>query len=583
MAGECIEKIACTKSCGSSDGMQVYLEDGRYSAYCFVCGHYDRDPYKDGQPASKPTGGYKKSMSDFEKLQQVCMYPQADLSDRGIIPAVAGYYQVKMDPSNQRHYYPYFKGQDFKGFKERVKATKEFFAVGDQKNVDLFGQTQAASAQNFKLVIVEGEMDCLAAFQMLWEYQQKKSEYKDQLPSVVSLAHGASSVRKDLVDQEDFLSRFKEIVLAFDQDKAGQEALEEAIDLLPMEKVRVARFSEKDANAMLLKGKAKEFCQEILFKAQPYKPVTVKGVKEAFEQAIEMPTYGSSLPWPTLNKLTQGVKPGDMIGVAAGVGIGKSSVWHKFMSHHIFVNHEKVGVCFLEEDAGDTLKNLATHEARKRFMNAEGGFTQEDLTSAVAKMDGWVFLYEHNYQTLRDIEPWDSVKQAIRHMVLVEGCKHIVVDPLTALVAQMTSSEANDALNRIMAEMEALSKILGFTFYYGAHLNPPKTGASHEEGGRVFLSQLTGSRAMIKWSHTILGLERNTQAETKDERNTTTVRLLKGRKLGNLDKFLVYYDDKTGSFDEVSGPETYTPPPTGAGNTPQTPGLTVPNIGGYKQ
>lgn len=571
-----VEKISCTKPCGSSDGMQVYLNaDGTHSAYCWVCGHYDRDPYHTNTTTKQNTR--VEPVSNYLTPEQVHAYGYADLSDRGIAPAIVQHFMVKQDPGATSHFYPYFNGSVFSGYKQRVKASKEFYSVGNTKQVDLFGQAQALAAQSHRLIIVEGELDCLAAFQMLWEYQQRSAEYKDRLPSVVSLGHGASGVQKDFAEQDELFSRFKEIVLCFDNDKAGREAVELAVNVLPLEKIKVAKLSSKDANQMLLDGKAKEFCQEVLFKAAQWRPSTIKSVSEAFEAATEMPTYGASTPFPSLTELTQGVHDGDMIGVAGGVGCGKSTLWHKWMSHNVHTNHEKVGLCFLEEDIGDTLKNLATHEAQKRFISAKGKFTQEELRNAVRKLDGLVYLFEHDYHALRSDNPWDSVKAAIRHMVLVEGCKHIVVDPLTALVAQLTSSEANDALNAIMSEMEALTKMLKFTFYYGAHLNPPKTGPSHEEGGRVYLSQLTGSRAMIKWSQIILGLERNTQAEIKQERNTTTVRLLKGRKLGQLGKFQAYFDDETGVFAEVAHqePAAYSM----STSVPSTPGLSnvIPN------
>lgn len=558
-----IEKIACTKPCGSSDAMQTYLNgDGSRTGYCHVCGHYDGNPYGDSSLhkhtyPEESTTSYSKDKG--ESLSTIHAYGQADGSDRGILPMTIQYFGIKQDPHRRFSYYPYFKGQEFKGYKKRVKESKEFYTVGNQKDVDLFGQAQAISAQNHKLIITEGEEDAMAAFQMLWVYQQKSIEYKDQLPSVVSLPHGAGSALKDLAGKDEFFKRFKTIVLAFDQDEAGQKATQDALDVLPMDKVLVAKLSEKDSNDMLLKGKDKEFCQEILFKASPWVPSTVLSVEDAFEDAISMPTMGLSWPWVSLTEATEGLKDCDLTGVAAGVGIGKTTFWHKVISHIIQVHNEPAGLCFLEEDPGDTLKNLATHNVNKRFISAKGNFTQDELRNAVSEIRGRVFMFKHDHKTLQSVDPWDSVKSTIKYMVLVKGCKHIVVDPLTALVAHLSSSEANDKLNSVMAEVEGMAKVLNFKFYYGAHLNAPKDGKSHEEGGRVKLSQLTGSKAMIKWSHNIIGLERNTQADTAEERNTTTVRMLKARKLGKLIDFPVYYDENTGSFNEVARrePATY--------------------------
>jgi hypothetical protein len=55
---------------------------------------------------------------------------------------------------------------------------------------------------------------------------------------------------------------------------------------------------------------------------------------------------------------------------------------------------------------------------------------------------------------------------------------------------------------------------------------------------------------MIKWSHYIIGLERNTQAEDIDERNTMTCRILKDREHGNTGHFTIKYNRETGEFIE---------------------------------
>ena len=101
--------------------------------------------------------------------------------------------------------------------------------------------------------------------------------------------------------------------------------------------------------------------------------------------------------------------------------------------------------------------------------------------------------------------------------------------------------------------MASLTQELDITIFYSSHLNPPPRGAkSHEEGGAVKESQLTGSRAMIRWSHYIYGLQRNKHANNEDgsppdykERNTTKFVLLKDREYGNTGHFNIEYDVDT--------------------------------------
>jgi twinkle protein len=123
---------------------------------------------------------------------------------------------------------------------------------------------------------------------------------------------------------------------------------------------------------------------------------------------------------------------------------------------------------------------------------------------------------------------------------------------MTSLVSHVGTSEANELLNTIMGEIASMVEELDFNFIYYSHLNPPKTGPSHERGGKVHENQLTGSRAMIKWSHYIIGLERNKDPDLPEyERNTTTVVLLKDREFGNVGKFRIFYDKETGDLVEM--------------------------------
>ena len=104
----------------------------------------------------------------------------------------------------------------------------------------------------------------------------------------------------------------------------------------------------------------------------------------------------------------------------------------------------------------------------------------------------------------------------------------------------------------MMEEMASLTQELDLTIFYSSHLNPPPRGVkSHEEGGEVKESQLYGSRAMIRWSHYIFGLQRNKHAKLEDgsadykERNKTKFVLLKDREYGNTGHFNISYDPET--------------------------------------
>jgi twinkle protein len=106
-----------------------------------------------------------------------------------------------------------------------------------------------------------------------------------------------------------------------------------------------------------------------------------------------------------------------------------------------------------------------------------------------------------------------------------------------------------------MAEVAGLAKELDIWIMLVSHLNPPKSGASHELGGKTEQSQFTGSRAIMRWSYTMIGIERNTQHEDPEERNKGLIRVLKDRFSGSATGKTIgfYYDKDTGLVHETSG------------------------------
>src|SRR3546814_14990594 len=81
-------------------------------------------------------------------------------------------------------------------------------------------------------------------------------------------------------------------------------------------------------------------------------------------------------------------------------------------------------------------------------------------------------------------------------------------------------------------EIALLAKELEFTAYLFAHLNAPKTGEPHERGGEVLSTRFTGSRAMMRACHLMIGLEGNKDPELPDrERNVRKLKIREYRKL----------------------------------------------------
>ena len=85
-----------------------------------------------------------------------------------------------------------------------------------------------------------------------------------------------------------------------------------------------------------------------------------------------------------------------------------------------------------------------------------------------------------------------------------------------------------------------------------SHLRRPMGDNGHENGKEVTLSHLRGSASIAHLSDSVIALERNQQADNDFEANTTTIRVLKNRYVGDTGVAChLHYDTTTGRMSEV--------------------------------
>lgn len=487
-------------------------------------------------------GYIEKNGEEMKDLPIESFLSFSSLKDRKIREDTCKFYGVKVSFNEtngeiEQHYYPVTKKGVITGYKIR-KLPKQFFSNGDTKGtIELFGQ-YVASKGGKKVLITGGELDALSAFQMLLD------KYPNFTPAVVSLPKGENT--SSIKDNMDFLLSFEEIIIYTDMDEPGRKAADDIAKLIGP-KVKILSTSEKDASDMLVKGKQAEFINAF-FSAKEYKPKGFVTVEDVFDKATAMPVWGKSWPWPTMTKLTYGRRLGEGIYFGAGVKVGKSEAVNQIAHHITQVEGGKIALFKLEEEPAMTVRKIAGKIMHKQFHVPDGPFTQEELIEGVNRVKGCVELYNSYGST-----SWDELKAAIRYAVVSEGCKDIVIDPLTRLTVGMDPSQANTELERIADEISKMAKDLGFFYMFFCHLKAPQTGKPHEEGGKVHSNQFTGSRAMMRACYYMVGIERDKTLEDEVERNTSTFVLLEDRAFGNSGSFPVYYNRETGDYLEPVG------------------------------
>lgn len=556
MSGVCIEKIECHK-CGGSNLQVFQQEDGSYDGYCYSqCGFID-NPYSEKPEGYKPKPVHRKSPEEVKKeLLAIKECPYVELPSRKLKSSTLRHFGVKVGLSRsdgstpELAYFPYRHKGKLQSVKAKLLSPKKMWWIGSKVDVEPFGWKQALDSGSNRLMITEGEWDAMALAQVLAELE-KNPEYKGKFPAVISIPDGAASAERYISNWlTEFRRNFRQIVFVPDQDDAGIAAAKAIAKLDPS--IKIANIDGKDPNQMLIDGRKKALRNAVIFNAETSDTGGVVTVEDVLEDALKMPEWGLSYPWPTLTKMTYGYRRGEILGLGAGTGIGKTSWALELQSHIVNTHGLPVGVFMLEQHPGRTLKAIAGKFVGIPFHRPDAEFTQEQLREAILDLKGKVYLYKRD----REIT-WERIEPAIRFMHSNYGVKDFFIDNMTSFTAAVKgSSEINDMLNRTMDAMAALAIELDITIFYFSHLNPPESGPPHELGGRVHERQFTGSRAMQRYSQYLCGLERNKDhALSMEERNVVTFVLLKDREFGENGQFKMYYDKNKDQMREVSESE----------------------------
>lgn len=442
------------------------------------------------------------------------------------------------------HYYPYYRDGNLSGYKARLIENKAMWSVGDQKDVDLFGWQQAIAAGGKKLFITEGELDAVSLYQIFKDHNAG-GKYADFEPAVVSLPHGAGSAARDLTRHiKSIREHFKEVVLVFDMDDAGKKAVESVMLVIP--DATVAALPAKDVNQCLLDGRSKACYNAIQFNSSKPKNSRIVSGNDLHESAKEVAQFGVSWPWRHITEATRGIRLGETIYIGAGQKQGKSEVVNTLAAHFIREHGWKVFLAKPEESNKKTYKLVAGKLTGKFFHDPTKPFDMDAYEQAGQVLQDHLFmlnLYQHM--------GWETLKADIREAAL-DGCKAIIIDPITNLTNGMNAADANTRLQEIAQELSAMALDLNVVIFIFCHLRNPDGGLPHERGGEVLSSQFAGSRAMARSCNLMLGLEGNRSPElSKEERNLRTLVLLEDREYGEVGRYRLYWDDSTGLFNEL--------------------------------
>lgn len=502
-----------SKECGSHDARQIY-EDG--TSFCFSCQSFF--PKQEGevieQQNQKAPNFFKPKIS----VEEIKELPARGFKERKITKNVTEFFDVKVSYSDSgeidTHYYPY---DNNKSYKIR-KLPKDFSWLN--KSNGLFGQSKFNGGGK-RLIITEGEIDALSIA------QASLDKYSKIYP-VVGMSSAVMS--KSLLENREWIRSFNEVVLCLDSDEAGQKATEEAIKIIGIDKVKIAKLPCKDPNEVLVKFDSNRLLQ-CVFDAAPYVPAGIIN-KDALWEALQSYNSIESVPYPGcldgVNSKLKGMRPGEIALFISGTGSGKSTVLREIMLHLLENTKDKIGVISLEEAPAETARKLAGMVLQKNPAKEE--IPLDELKIGFDKVfgDDRVVLLDHQ-GSIND----SSIVDQLEYMCLI-GCKYLFIDHITILVSEgVENLTGNEAQDKVMNDLLRLVKRHPVWIGLVSHLRKaPGGGKSFEEGKLPSIDDIRGSGSIKQISFDIISFARNLTADHEVERNTIKMRILKSRHTG---------------------------------------------------
>ena len=318
------------------------------------------------------------------------------------------------------------------------------------------------------LTIVEGECDVIA----LASVGIKAVSCPNGAPAKVS--QNRVSPEEDnkfsyIWEERERLERCKRVILATDNDQAGEALAEEIARRVGRAKCWRVKFPEgtKDANDAVDKLGADETRR--LFDNP--EPVPLSGVYGASEYLNDIKDIyanghgrGASTGFPAIDELFT-IAEGQLSIVTGMPSSGKSEFIDQIMVNLAQRESWKFAVCSFENPPHMHIAKLAEKVTGKPFYDGLGPrMTEEELEEAI------VFINEHFvFLESKDggMSTIDSVIERTKQAVMRLGVRGLIIDPYNYI--EQSGSEEHNSISHMLSRITAFAKAHGIHVWFVAH------------------------------------------------------------------------------------------------------------------
>lgn len=411
---------------------------------------------------------------------------------------------------------------------------KQFRGVGYTgiEGTEFLGKSYSPNVKD-TLIIVGGEIDLITTIGAM---QDIMARYKAHSINVVSVVSGEQSLSECIKNDYDWVVAHKKIILAMDNDQAGQDAIDEALKILPTEQCYAANFGNyKDPNSYGLE--LDQLKSDIYWNVQPYDDFGYVGADELFDEGLRV-LMQDKIPLPDfLHDLkpffTDGaIGLGEWVNIIAGTSTGKSTIidawkdaWIDLSPYKQAVNSfeassGRYGIKEVSAMAGRNISHIVGKENRIDFYKS----LREQYMNRVIGEDGRPkFFFVSSIP-----KSIDQFKKMLLRMVKVEGVGVVWIDPALSLKAMCPTFKEFDDLLTWMDQVIRLEHNTTIITVQHTRKNL-SSGKNASQGGELSEEDGEGTRMLISLATVNIGIERDKESENNVERNTTKISLFKNR------------------------------------------------------
>jgi len=373
------------------------------------------------------------------------------------------------------------------------------------------------------LIICEGEYDCMA----LHQYGIK---------AVTSIPSGAGNF--DWVENEwDYIDKFRQIVICFDDDPAGETKARELVAKIGSWKCKGVIFPFKDANECLINNVSKEAMVECIESAHDFSPAMLSTpsafadeIKEVFSNPDKL--NGTKTAWPKLTKLLGGWRNEELTVWTGRSGAGKSTILNQ------------VVLCLAGEGINSCIASLEMPPKsylRWACVQLLGNWnpSSEAVDRALAFMDSRLYIV-NTHEEIKETELFDIFEYAARK----HNCRHMVIDSLVRVVLE--------SKEELEAQKNFVSKLVSFCKKFSCHVHlvaHPRKGM--KDSDKPDKSDVKGNSAITDLAHNVISIWRPEEESFKDDPlGDVLLQVLKNRELGTTGKIRMKFDKMTKKFSD---------------------------------